>query len=112
MSKTETFHYNEIEENRFTSHATYTNGRLKRYDAFNAFGEKVNIFDGYTPVLTQDGKFDGYQDQQGRKIEVKFGDTIYVGSIDKNGEMDDTRKSFYSVSYYLSLLEKKRERTR
>lgn len=96
----------ENEQSLFFSHARYTNGYLKHYAAINMIGECVDIFDGYTPIQTTDGKFAGYQDKQGRKIGVSFGDIIHVGALNKDGKMNKTKKSFYSVSHYSSLLEK------
>lgn len=112
MSNVKRFNYGKTETNSFTSHAVYTNGQLKCYDAFTILGEKVNIFQDYTPIYTKDGQFEGYQDEQGRKVEVRFGNTIYVGAVDENGEMDDTKKAFYSPAYYLSLLEQKKAKER
>ena len=97
---------------RLTSRASFMNGRLTRYDAFTALGEKVNVFQGYTPIYTSDKCFDGYQDSQGRKIEIHFGDVIQVGAVDSNGKMDETHKSFYSVPYYAKLLAQTNEMER
>lgn len=113
MSNRKIFRYNAATEtSKFTSHAVYTNGELKIYDAFNSLGEKVNIFQDYTPILTENGQFAGYQDEQGRKVEVRLGNIIYVGAVDENGEMDETKKTFYSPAYYLSLLEQKKAKER
>ncbi len=113
MSNCKTFRYNAAAEtSKFTSHAVYTNGKLKIYNAFDSLGKKVNIFQDYTPILAENGEFSGYQDEKGRKVEARLGDIIYVGAVDENGEMDETKKIFYSPAYYLSLLEQKKAKER
>lgn len=110
MAEHKKFSYkSKTDSPKFTSKVSYCNGVLKACYAFDLEGNRVNIFDGCTPSLDEQGKFNGYVDEKGRKIVAQMGDMITVGALDENGKMDKNARKFYSIKYFEFLCEQQKK---